>query len=211
MQSNTSYLYEYEHHKRLRNAGFLKFHASSDLYLIRLHIKSPVLGSGIAWNLHAFSTASGICTLYPLDTVISDHQSLHLQIYLSAEHLPATVTLSQIDGLWLSGDSSHYFVASWHQIVIPSEHVLFSTEPEDSCEEAPGSDSAANSQPLSAASETVEITSSEAETSLSDVCEASENLSRKTCAVPAFLIKFLPRLLRLNLRLRLAAKSPGRI
>ena len=100
MQSNTSYLYEYEHHKRLRNAGFLKFHASSDLYLIRLHIKSPVLGSGIAWNLHAFSTASGICTLYPLDTVISDHQSLHLQIYLSAEHLPATVTLSQIDGLW---------------------------------------------------------------------------------------------------------------
>ena len=186
MQSNTSYLYEYEHHKRLRNAGFLKFHASSDLYLIRLHIKSPVLGSGIAWNLHAFSTASGICTLYPLDTVISDHQSLHLQIYLSAEHLPATVTLSQIDGLWLSGDSSHYFVTSWHQIAIPSEHVLFSTEPEDSCEEAPGSDSAANSQPLSAASETVEITSSETETSLSDVCEASENLSRKTCAVQPF-------------------------
>ena len=47
MQSNTSYLYEYEHHKRLRNAGFLKFHASSDLYLIRLHINLPFSDPGL--------------------------------------------------------------------------------------------------------------------------------------------------------------------
>ena len=130
MQSNTYYLYEYEHNHRLRNAGFLKLQTASDSHMIRLHIKSPALGSGISWHLYAFSSPSGSCTLYPLDTVISDHQSLHLQIHLSETHLPATVKLSQIDGLWLSGDSSRYFVASWHQGFISSENVSIYSEKE---------------------------------------------------------------------------------
>lgn len=239
MQPNTYYLYEYERNNRLRNAGFLKLQSSSDSHLIRLHIKSPSLGSGISWNLHAFSTASGSCTLYPLDTVVSDHQSLHLQIRLSAEHLPSAVSLSQIDGLWLAGDSSRYFVAAWRQVAIAVENVVFfseaTAEPEaDILYEAEKTQKASISYEsdfsqisqfsanetesgLSAAeNNTASIPSqadfakvvnssakstvsnsglsadesstdsdtefSETETSLSEVCEATENLARKSCA-----------------------------
>lgn len=131
MQSITSYIYEYEGDRRIRNAGFLKMQVQESVYILNLHVKSPLIHYKETWKLYAFHSDGVSCTLYPLLELPGEQHAINTHLSLRSDQFPEGVSIDTTEGFWIAGGGNRIFAVAWKPTYVNSrKFTIWETTPE---------------------------------------------------------------------------------
>lgn len=121
-----SYLYEYDHHKKGKNRGFVRVEVRDHQCRLELHMTLPVFPYTPSFQIYAFIARSGNLYGLPLGSACLKQGQVHEIFQIPDTRIGnSSWNLSDLDGLVVICDTGQHYATCWSDCrIIPEQLIL---------------------------------------------------------------------------------------